>query len=66
MPPEMSDTTFVTVTPRAEGGLVHVTSLSEASKTACKKDASGWRIAVGHITCSACKQALMPKKRKKA
>lgn len=61
----MSDTTFVTVTPKTAGGMIHITSLSESGKTACRKPATNWIIAIGAVSCQACKNALKAGKRKK-
>lgn len=54
----MSTVTYVTVTPRSSGGLVHITSLTDAHKTACKKVCTGWKVVAGAVSCEGCKAAV--------
>lgn len=64
--PTMSSVTFVTVTPRASGGLVHITSLTDAHRTACNKVCAGWKVVAGNVSCEGCKAAVVfPVKRRR-
>lgn len=51
------------ITPK-NGGLVHMTSLTDPHKTQCKKICSGWVVALGKVTCDQCKaSAKLPRDR---
>lgn len=53
------------ITP-VKGGLVHITSLTDAHRTACNKICSGWRVALGLVTCENCQRAVhLPVKRRR-
>lgn len=63
---EMSTTTFVTVTPRSSGGLVHITSLTDSHRTICRRICSGWRVSTDIVDCDACRAGVhMPVKRRR-
>ncbi len=53
------------VTPRG-GGLIHITSLTDAHRTACNRVCAGWQVALGIITCDKCKAEVhLPVKRRR-
>lgn len=40
------------------GGLVHMTSLTSATRTQCGKVCTGWRISIEKVDCAKCQAAV--------
>lgn len=58
------------ITPRSGRGLVHITSLTDPHRTACRLIAAGWMVALSPVSCQTCESIIhfdtRPKRKRKS